>query len=835
MSARFRSIPLATTWVIAAALAGCTHPDLPTATGELTPGAGSPSGLAGQPGASGAAGAPGVPGAGGTGGGGDAPPPVFDGDDDEPPPVVAVCQAATYSDKFTPGQNVPPPPSDAEVQSVLNLMALPERIKQLQGVDVNLNDQGRYNDVQRSQDAQLLDGTPIRGYFYRDAARGVNLDARQEQREFVNNYATVFPVASARGASFDLDLEYRIGEAIADETVASQNTMLLAPCMNILRHPYWGRSQETYGEDVFHLGRMASALTAGLQTNVVACAKHFAANNVENGRDNNNADMDEQTLREIYSRHFEMVIEEGGVGCIMAAYNSVNGVKSTQNAHLLTDILRTDFGYQGLVLTDWWAMPGAQAAPSTQTAQSNATQALRAGLDVEVPWTLNYGQLDELVAAGTLQQSEINTAAARVLKQKMRFNALYRNTTPPATQPIGLKPPTTTLVQGSIANNDAHIALSREAAVKSMVLLKNANATLPLPKTSGSTVAVLGLTHQYVLQSTTNQPGTQTDGAINFAVDVNLGDRGSSRVNADPAKSVGPFAGLQQVGAASGVNVITGNTAAAAANANFVVVVVGLTPGDEGEEYAIPAGGDRATLTLPGNQNQLIADVAALGKPMVVVIESGSIVEMPWLAQVPAVVQAWYPGQQGGLALAQLLFGDANFSAKLPVSWFRDQDLPAFKDSGATTAMGYYLGYRLIDQNNLTPVYPFGHGLSYSTYTYANLQLGCPTAEKEGVIPVTVEVTNTSAVPGEEVVFVFARFPNTTARRSLKELKGFSKVALAANETKSVTIPIRVRDLKYWQGDANGQWVVESGPVELMVGKSAAEADLTLRGTVNVL
>jgi beta-glucosidase len=238
---------------------------------------------------------------------------------------------------------------------------------------------------------------------------------------------------------------------------------------------------------------------------------------------------------------------------------------------------------------------------------------------------------------------------------------------------------------------------------------------------------------------------------------------------------------------------------------------------------------------LPGNQNQLIADVAALGKPMVVVIEAGGIVEMPWLAQVPAVVQAWYPGQQGGLALAQLLFGDANFSAKLPVSWFRDQDLPPFKDSGATTAMGYYLGYRLIDQNNLTPVYPFGHGLSYSTYTYASLQLGCPTAEKEGVIPVTVEVTNTSAVPGDEVVFVFARFPSTTARRSLKELKGFTRVALAANETRSVTIPIRVRDLKYWQGDANGSWVVESGPVELMVGKSAAEADLTLRGTVNVL
>jgi beta-glucosidase len=833
MSARLRTLPFATVWILALA-SGCTHPDLPTTTGELNPGAGNAPGAGlNQPGGAGAAGTPGAPGAGGSTGAGDMGPPTFDGDmmTNMPPAVVDVCRAATYSDKFTPGQNVPPPPSDAEVQTVVNLMAVGERIKQLQGVDVNLNDQGRYNDVQRSADATTLDNRTIRGYFYRDAGRGVNLDARQEQREFVNNYSTVFPVSSARGASFDLDLEYRIGEAIADETVASQNTMLLAPCMNILRHPYWGRSQETYGEDTFQLGRMASALTAGLQTNVVACAKHFAANNVENGRANNNADMDEQTLREIYARHFEMVIEDGGVGCIMAAYNSVNGVKSTQNAHLLTDILRTDFGYQGFVLTDWWAMPGGQNAPSTQQAQSNAVEALRAGLDVEVPWTLNYGQLDELVTAGTLQQNEINTAAARVIKQKMRFKALYRD------EAIGLKAPVTTMAQGSITNNDTHIALSREAAEKSMVLLKNANNTLPI-KTDASrpaTIAVLGLTQGYLLQSTTDQPGTQTPAAINFAVDVALGDRGSSRVNADPAKSIGPFAGLSQVGTEFGINVVTGNTAAAAQNADFVVVVVGLTPGDEGEEYAIPAGGDRASLTLPGAQDQLVQAAAALNKPMVVVIESGGIVNMPWLDQVPAVVMGWYSGQQGGLALADLLFGKVNFSAKLPVSWFREQDLPPFKDSGATTTMSYYLGYRLIDQNNLTPVFPFGHGLSYSSFSYANLQLGCPSAEKDGVVPVSVDVTNTSAVPGEEVVFAFARFPSTTARRSKKELKGFTKVALGANETKTVTIPIRVKDLKYWQGDASGQWVVESGPVEFAVGKSAAEADLTLRGTVNVL
>jgi beta-glucosidase len=833
--------------LLALTLGACTHPDLPVSSDSTAnPGSGT-SVLPNTPGGGTQAGGTSTPGSlpggsagmssGGMGSGGEQPAvPTFNGDQmmGAPPQVVEMCGSAAYTDKFTPGQNLPAVVSDAEVQAVLGRMDLAERIKQLQGIDANLQDQGRYNDVQRSADAVMLDGTQVRGYFYRDAGRGLNLDARQQQREYVNNYATAFPVASARGASFDLDLEYRIGEAIADETVASQNTMLLAPCMNILRHPYWGRAQETYGEDVFHLGRMASALTAGLQTNVAACAKHFAANNVEDGRDNNNALMDEQTLREIYGRHFEMVVQEGGVACVMAAYNRVNNVKSTQNSHLLKDILRDDFGFQGLVLTDWWAMPGAQAAPSTQTAQSNATQALRAGLDVEVPWTLNYGQLDELLARGDISAADINAAAARVVKQKLRFKAMY------SSEAIGLKVPATALQQGSIANNADHIALAEEAAVKSMVLLKNANSTLPIRTDAGkpTTIAVVGLQRGYLLQSTTPQPGTQVASSINFALDVNLGDRGSSRVNADPAQSFGPFAGLSQVAANYGINVINGvgDGAVVAANqADFVVVVVGLTPGDEGEEYAIPAGGDRASLTLPGGQDALVQQVAALQKPMAVVVESGGIVNLPWLEQVPAVVMGWYSGQQGGLALAELLFGEKNFSGKMPVAWPQESQLPPFKGTATDTTMDYFLGYRYLDQNSLTPVFPFGHGLSYSSFKYENLQLGCPTAAKDAVIPISVDVSNETATPGEEVIFVFASFPDTTARRSKKELKAFRKVAIGANESTSVTIPLRVQDLKYWEGGADGRWVVESGRVEILVGKSGADADLTLRQTVDVL
>lgn len=828
MSSVVRRPSLSLGWVIAMALAACSHPE-GTGLGISNAGSGNDTGNPGTGGGSG-----GVGNTAGSNGEGQ-PPPVTDFE--MPPPPVEVCTAVTYSDKYTPGQNNPPAPSDTEVQQVLNVMPPAERIKQLQGVDVDLASPQRYNDIQRSQDTTQLDGRQIRGYFYRDAGRGLNLDARQEQREYVNNYATLFPVSAARGASFDLDLEYRIGEAIGDETVASENSVLLAPCMNILRHPYWGRAQETYGEDVFHLGRMSSALTAGLQTHVAACAKHFAANNIESERAANNAVLDEQTLREIYGRHFEMVVEEGGVACVMAAYNSINGIKSTQSNHLLNTILRDDFGFEGFVISDWWAMPGDQGPVQAGPARDQAREALLAGMDLEVPWTLHYGQLDELVNDGDLASADIDRSAARIIKQKMRFNALYRD------EPIGLKETVTSMAQGSIVNNAAHIELAREAAVKSMVLLKNEGATLPIAPTGIGTIAVIGPQRNYTLQSTTGQPGTTcgtgAGGALtcaaNFATEIMIGDRGSSRVNPDPALTVGPAAGLTQLGTTRGITVVTGNTAAAAQDADFVVVMIGLTPGDEGEEYAIPAGGDRSTLTLPDNQDALVEAVAALNKPMVVVIESGGIIEMPWLANVPAVVMAWYPGQQGGLALAQLLFGEANFTAKMPVAWPQESQLPPFKDSTTETAMGYFLGYRYLDQQDLTPVFPFGHGLSYSSFSYSNLVLGCPSAEKEGVIPVTVDVTNDTAIAGEETVFAFVSFPDTTARRSEKELKGFRKVALGPNETQSVTIPIRVRDLKYWQGDANGQWVVETGAIEIAVGKSAAPADLTLRGSVNVL
>jgi beta-glucosidase len=273
------------------------------------------------------------------------------------------------------------------------------------------------------------------------------------------------------------------------------------------------------------------------------------------------------------------------------------------------------------------------------------------------------------------------------------------------------------------------------------------------------------------------------------------------------------------------------------------VVVAGLTPYDEGEEYN--RSGDRTTFALDGKpnnagnntgvQNKLITDAVtnAAGKPVIVVLEGGSVIDMPWLSQVSAVVMAWYPGMVGGAALGQLLLGQKNFSGKLPISWPKAlTDLSAF-DGGATTTMDYYLGYRYFDQPGKTPpLFPFGYGMSYTKFDYSNLVVPCGTATKNSVVNVTVDVTNSGSVAGDEVVLLFVSYPSTTKRRSVKELKGFARVSLDAGAKKTVTIPLRVSDLKYWD-NTSSNWVVESGPVKVMVGPSSATLPLNDTFTVN--
>jgi beta-glucosidase len=767
-----------------------------------------------------------------TGGDGSVTWPItFDGgtpvvDEAGPPVMKTACGDSTYADPWTPGYAADET-AQSTAQSIVDEMTNTQLADQMRGTTPG--GLGNYYDIFRTPE-DTAQG--IRGFHFRDGPRGVCLAAELPADK--NGYSTAFPVPEARAAAFDMDLEYLIGEAIGDETVASvdpvngeHNNLLLAPVINILRHPAWGRAQETYGEDSFELGRLGTAFTAGAQTYLPACAKHFAAYDIEDGRNSNNSSMDEQTFREHYAHHFGMVIRDSGVSCIMAAYNLVTippgttPTKSAQSKLLLTDVLRGDFGFQGFVLSDWWAMNPGTAFATTDALQSYAADGVAAGLDMELPWSYNYAELEAIsVPNGLVEPSLIFGSAERILRQKYRFNVATLS------KPIvGLRPPITTFSElDSIENNASHIALARRAAIEGTVLLKNDSNTLPINRTTVKTIAVVGGSVNFHLNY------ANTNGTIDFATDVRLGDLGSSRVFSDPAKSSGPFAGVQNA-AGAGIKVVHGNDASVAQNADFVVVVVGLTPEDEGEEYT--GAGDRFSFKLDGKsmahptlQNDLVNAVVALHKPMVVVIEGGAVIDMPWLAQVPAVVMAWYPGMDGGNAIGQLLFGDANFSGKLPMTWPASwDDEPPFTQ-GTTTSFDYYVGYQYFDFYKKTPLYAFGHGLSYTTFQYGNLQVPCSTVTDNGVVYVQADVTNTGAVAGDDVAFMFVSYPNATVRRPPKELKGFQRVSLDPGQTKRVTFPLRISDLQYWDTMSNG-WKPSTGAVKIMVGPSSDNLPLT--------
>jgi len=815
---------------------GCSHPSIGTGSGGNT--SNDTGGSGDSPGNTGGSGQSngGTGGSGQSNGGtGGSSVMILDGGSGDGTGGTAPAKSACNDDpnqqkalSYTPGFTLSAADKTA-ADNAVSSMDLTTKIKQLRGPNTS-----GYDDIFRTEDAG-----GVKGFQFRDGPRGVNLDAVKGSGK---GYSTVFPVAASRGATFDVDLEYKLGQAMGDELIASGATMLLAPTVNILRHPAWGRAQETYGEDSFLLGRLGSAYTVGVQEYAPACVKHYAANNVERDRATDVAAMDEQTLQEVYARHFGMIIQDTGVACVMAAYNLVDngsGAKNcTQSKHLLTDILRTQYGFQGMVLSDWWAMPGGQSAPQNTWAD-NAREAITAGMDMELPWNLQFQGLSSLTGI----EPTVTTSAQRVVETKYRFKV---NSTSGA---IGLKKPTSQFDSGSfsITNADDHIALAEKAAIEGTVLLKNDGNVLPI-KSDVKTVAVIGT------QVNWSTRGTNASGTINFSADARIGDLGSSRVNADPAKTISPCKGFKDQ-APSSVTVVCGDGSAGAGmakNADVIVVVAGLTPEDEGEEYTItPEDADRgASLALDGKsggkaQNDFINMIATAnpGKPIAVILQAGSAIDVSsFISKVSALVMAWYPGQSGGAALAKLFYGKdksgaaVNFSGKLPITWPASlADEPTFSGSNHITQMGYYLGYRWFDTQKKTPLYAFGAGLSYTTFEYSNLVVPCSTATAKSVVKVSVDVKNTGTVDGEEIVMLFAGYPGSKnsnrAAAGYKELKGFQRVALKAGEKARVTIPVRVSDLWYWDTAAKAS-KVEPGMVKVMVGGSSDKLPLSDSFTV---
>ncbi len=607
-------------------------------------------------------------------------------------------------------------------------------------------------------------------------------------RGVVLNHSTCFPVAMARGATWDVELEERVGSAMGVEARAQGADFFGGVCINLVRHPGWGRAQESFGEDTHLLGEMGTAMLTGLQRHVMACAKHFACNSIEESRFFVDVRVDERTLREVYLPHFKRCVD-AGVASIMSAYNRVNGRYCAHNSHLLRDILKGEWGFDGIVISDF------------VFGTRSTVKAALGGLDIEMPNAHFYGRrLKRAVCSGKVAEAVVDEAAARILRTKARF-ANHGKTGDYSRERVG---------------GQEHRELALEVARKSMVLLKNENGVLPISPDAVKKLAVIGP----------------------LADKANLGDRGSSRVR--PPYAVTPLAGIRErAGGAIEVLYDKGSKPGAAAGlareADLAVVVVGLTGKDEGEAMpVVKLGGDREDLSLPRRQRELVEAVAAAAKRCVVVLEGGSAILVgTWRDSVDGLIMAWYPGMEGGNALADILFGKFNPCGKLPLTFpASNEQLPHFDKKARSIEYGYLHGYRHFDANDLEPAFPFGFGLSYTDFRYESLRLSQAELRFGESLTAVLEVTNAGDMAGDEIVQLYVGFTASQRQRARAELKGFARVALQPGETKTVRLPLSAEDLAYFD-EAAGGWQIEESRYEVLVG--ASSRDIRLREAIGFL
>jgi beta-glucosidase len=648
----------------------------------------------------------------------------------------------------------------------------------------------------------------IPGIRFSDGPRGVVMPG-----------ATTFPVSMARGASWDVDLEERIGDAIGRELRALGGNHFGGVCINLLRHPAWGRAQETYGEDTHHLGAFGTALTRGVQRHVMACIKHYALNSMENARFTVDVKVSPRVLQEVYLPHFKRAVD-AGVASVMSAYNSVNGEWCGQNKTLLTGILKEQWGFEGFVLTDFiWGM-------------RDAKKAALAGQDLEMPFqNLYHRDLKGLIERGEVPIERIDDAALRLLREQVRYAQGH--------DPSDYTP--------DVVGSEAHRRLAREAAQKSIVLLKNEDDALPLVNTRR--VAVIG----------------------KLADTSNTGDAGSSDTHPDYV--ITPLQGLRDaLGDGVMIEYDDGSDPARAAtvaqSADVVICVVGYTHGDEGEyiahetttqlaalyppptqeeqpiaqallqgeasgeeEAGFGVGGDRSTLTLHADDEALIRAVAAANRRTIVAIMGGSaVVTESWREQVQAILMLWYPGMEGGNALADVLLGQVNPSGKLPCTFPRSEaDLPYFDKDAEEIEYDLFHGYRLLEKDDAEPAFPFGFGLSYTTFDYSSLHLEASEIEQDGALRTSVKVTNAGSRPGEEVVQLYVGAKESKVERPVKELKAFRRVQLEPDQTERVSLEVPAKELAYYDEDAS-TWMVEPGAYEVTVARHSKDAQALRAG-----
>ena len=605
-------------------------------------------------------------------------------------------------------------------------------------------------------------------FLFTDGPKGVSIPG-----------STCFPVPMARGASWDIVLEEKVGEAIGKEARAHGANLFGGVCINLLRHPAWGRAQETFGEDPFHIGEFGVAVVRGVQKhNVMATAKHFAANSMEYSRFKVNVQISERTLREVYLPHFKRCIEDG-CATVMSAYNKIRGEYCGHNSYLLRDILKDEWGFDGFIHSDW--MNGLR----------DTTKGIFGGLDVEMPRAKYYGRkLEKALKLGKVPPKLVNDSIRRILRTVLKF------TTKEDPQ----------IYDSDLIGCDDHILLALEVAEKSMVLLKNQNKLLPFNINEMDSLAVLGP----------------------LSDKKNTGDHGSSYVR--QRNIITPLQGIKN-SVGNKINIIHNEghdidvAQQIAQSVDSVVLIVGYTSKDEGEyiPHISKGFGDRTNLRLKEDDIKLIEAIAKVNEKCVVVLVGGSAILMEkWKEKVSSILMSWYSGMEGGNALANILFGKVNPSGKLPFTIPKDPtQLPYFEIDIDEIEYGYYHGYTLMEKENIAPAFPFGFGLSYTEYTYNNIRVEL-TEEK---IIVSVDISNIGAVAGEEVAQLYVGFENSTVDRPIKLLRGFKKVALNPNETKTVSIDVKKKDFA-WYNPENKAWEVESIEYTIYIGSSSKNEDL---------
>ena len=598
--------------------------------------------------------------------------------------------------------------------------------------------------------------------------------------------AVCFPAASASAASFDRETLKLVGENIGDSCQHEKLAVVLGPAVNIKRSPLCGRNFEYFSEDPYLAGELAVSLIQGIQSrNVGTSIKHFAANNQEHRRMSSDSVVDERTLREIYLYPFEQAVKRAQPWTVMCSYNKVNGTYASENPWLLTEVLRKDWGFQGYVMSDWGAV-------------SDRVKGVAAGLDLEMPGSggVNDRRIVEAVRAGELDEAVVDQAVERILTINQRYLEKARPET--------------------VWDMEAQHELARKAAAGCMVLLKNEDNLLPLKESDK--VAVIGL----------------------FARKPRYQGGGSSHINSFKVTSL--MDELQEnpnVTYAQGYQTAKDETDEAllqealtkAAAAEKVVIVAGLPDSFESEGY------DRKHMRMPDCQVELIEKVSQVNPNTAVVLYNGSPVEMPWIGSAKAVIEAYLGGQAVGGATCDVLYGKVNPSGRLPESFpLKLEDNPSYLTYGGegNTAIyneGVFVGYRYYDRKKMDVLFPFGYGLSYTTFAYSNLKLSADSIQDTATLTVQVDVTNTGAVAGKEVVQLYVGDVESTVFRPVRELKEFAKIELQPGETKTVTFTLGKRAFAYWNTQLN-DWHVETGDFRIEIGRSSR--DIVLEKTVKV-